>query len=67
VLGKVQRNNFTHYKAPTLENFKLPLAVPNTIKCLRTRENILLKMEKLLLIWISAQQAKGYVNSKLIR
>jgi predicted transcriptional regulator len=43
------------------------LGVCNTIKCLRTREIILLKMENLLLIWISDRQAKGNVNSMLIR
>jgi hypothetical protein len=44
------------------------LSVPGTGKCLRTRKNILLKMENLLLIWISDHQAKGdNVNSTLIR
>jgi hypothetical protein len=38
------------------------------MKCLRTRENVRLKTEKLLLTWISDQEAKGdNVNSKLIR
>jgi hypothetical protein len=43
-------------------------AMPGTMKCLRARENVILKTEKLLLIWISDQEAKGdNVNSKLIR
>jgi hypothetical protein len=43
------------------------LSVPGTIKCLRTRENILLRMEKLLLIWICHEQAIGCtVNSILV-
>jgi hypothetical protein len=38
------------------------------MKCLWTRENVRLKTEKLLLTWISDQEAKGeYVNSRLIR
>jgi hypothetical protein len=44
------------------------LSVPGTIKCLRIGKNILLKMEKLSLILISDQQAKGdNVNSTLTR
>jgi hypothetical protein len=42
--------------------------VPGTIKCLRIVENILLTIEKILLIWIFDLQAKGdNVNSTLIR
>jgi hypothetical protein len=42
--------------------------MPGTMKCLRTRENVILKTEKLLLTWISYQDAKvDSVNSKLIR
>jgi hypothetical protein len=43
-------------------------AEPGTIKCLRNTENALLKMEKLLLIWISEQHINGgNANSTLIR
>jgi hypothetical protein len=36
----------------------IKLSVPGTIKCLRTRENILLKLEKIFLVGISDQQCK---------
>jgi hypothetical protein len=43
-------------------------AVSSTIICLKTRENILLKMEKLILIWICDWQAKeDNEKSTLIR
>jgi hypothetical protein len=35
------------------------LAVSGPVKCFRTTENVKLKMEKKLLIWISDQRAKG--------
>jgi hypothetical protein len=35
------------------------LVVPGTIKCSRTRENVLFKMGKLLLMWICDQEFKG--------
>jgi hypothetical protein len=38
------------------------------MKCLRAREDVILNTEKLLLIWISDQEARGdNVNSKLLR
>jgi hypothetical protein len=52
------------------QNYKdvAKVAVPGRVKCFRTREDVLFKTGKLLLIWISDQQAKGdNMNSTLIR